>query len=727
LNPFHVSSVLIRLIALVWAVGMAGRYRDWRFGALAALLALLLVNPVRAVVVGDAVSPVFGIEGLWGLVISFFALGAVFLLDRVVAEQQRASDSLEHSHRILQLVMDTIPQRLFWKDRNYRYIGCNKAAAEDAGLDSPEDIVGKTDFELAWRQSAHIYRTDDEAVIAENRSKVGYEEPQVRDDGTELWLRTTKVPLRNEMGEVIGVFGSYEDITERKRAEQELRRSEERYRTLVEQASDGIFVTDQEGNFVDVNSSACAMVGYSRSELLSMHMRDLVRPEDIAEQPLRFPELRAGKHTVTERRLKRKDGELVPVEISAKMLPDGRIQGIARDISERKRAEEERERLEAQLRQAQKMETVGQLAGGIAHDFNNLLTAIQGHAELLMQDADVPERWIGDLEEIRKASRRGASLTQQLLAFSRRQVLVPRTLDLNAVVSDLENMLRRLVGPTLQLEIQRDPDLGLVRADPSQVEQVVMNLVVNARDAMPRGGSVVIETRNAEFDAAFVETHPGAQPGSYVALCVRDGGRGMDAATLERAFEPFFTTKGPGEGSGLGLSMVYGIVKQSGGYVWLSSEPGAGTECTVYLPRVSGAVEVEQEARASPASSHGWETVLVVEDTEQVRRLAGRVLRERGYTVLSTADPEEALEMAEAHDGPIHLLMADLVLPKMSGRELGERLRAHRPEIRVLYMSGYTQETVFQRGLLGRDVVFLQKPFSIEALLAKVSQILSGG
>ena len=705
---------------------MAWRYRDLRFVALAGLLGLLLVPPLRALLWGaDPARPtLFGVPDLWGLLISVFAIVAVFLLDWLVAGQRVATAELQRSHHMLELVMNTIPQRLKWKDRNFRYIGCNRAAAQDAGLASPEEIVGKDDFDLAWKRSARLYREDDRIVFTENRSKVNYEEPQVRDDGSTLWLRTTKVPLRDEGGNVIGVFSSYEDITEAKKAGEELRRSEASYRTLVEQASDGIFVADAHGNFLDVNPSGCAMIGYTQEELLGMNMGELIPPADLAENPLRIPELRAGQRIIHERSLIRKDGSLLPVEISAKMLPDGLFQGIARDVSDRKRAEEERRNLESQLRQSQKMEVVGQLAGGVAHDFNNVLTAIQGNTEFLLRDRHAPERWRADLEEIRKATKRGAALTQQLLAFSRRQVLIPKTLDLNIVVGDMERMLRRLIGADVELVVDLEAGVGLVRADPGQVEQVIMNLVVNARDAMPEGGRLLIRTHNVEFDDEFVEAHPDAEVGSYVALTVRDTGLGMEEDTLERAFEPFFTTKGPGEGTGLGLSMVYGIVKQSGGHVSLSSEPGCGTDCTVYLPRSERAAEPRVDRTAGPCALKGSETVLLVEDEPQVRVLTERVLGSQGYRVLCAGDPDLALDIARKHDGAIDALVAGLVLPRMSGRELAETVRRARPEIRVLFVSGYTHETVFDGGAIEEQSAFLEKPFSVDSLLRKLREVL---
>ncbi|HXF94697.1 MAG TPA: response regulator [Gemmatimonadales bacterium] len=381
--------------------------------------------------------------------------------------------------------------------------------------------------------------------------------------------------------------------------------------------------------------------------------------------------------------------------------------------------------LERQLQQAQKMEAIGRLAGGIAHDFNNLLTAIIGYADLLAENlADRPGA-SADLDEIRRAAERAADLTRRLLAFSRKQILEPRVVDLNALVTDFERMLRRLIGEDVELRLALAPELGLVRADPGQLEQVIMNLAVNARDAMPSGGKLAIETANVELDAAYAARHVGVTPGRYVMLAVSDTGTGMDQATKARLFEPFFTTKPPGKGTGLGLSMVYGIVKQSGGNIWVYSEPGRGTTFKIYLPQVEAGEE--PEAAAGPIrDTRGTETVLVVEDAEPVRTLARRVLEERGYRVLEAQTAAEAQVAAELHRGPLDLILTDVVLPDLSGRELAERLTARWPALKVLYMSGYTDDSIVQHGVLEAGVAYLQKPFTPESLAAKVRGVLDG-
>jgi signal transduction histidine kinase/ActR/RegA family two-component response regulator len=383
----------------------------------------------------------------------------------------------------------------------------------------------------------------------------------------------------------------------------------------------------------------------------------------------------------------------------------------------------ERKQLEGQLRQAQKMEAVGRLAGGIAHDFNNLLNVITGYGEMLSDHFAAGDPMTARVDQIKKAAQRAAALTRQLLAFSRKQVIEPRVLDLNALLAETDNMLRRVIGEDVELITVQGQDLGRIKADPGQIEQIVMNLVINARDAMPQGGRLRIETANSDLDAAYVRQHPGARAGSYVMLAVSDNGVGMDAEIQSHIFEPFFTTKETGKGTGLGLATVYGIVKQNLGYIWLSSEPGKGASFLIYLPRVHENLEAAQ-AREPARPPRGTETVLVVEDEDAVRHVIREALRQFGYTVLESGDAEEGLRLSETHAGPIQLLVTDMVMPKMNGWILAQQVQARRADIRVLYMSGYTDNSVVQQGVLERGLAFLQKPFTLKALAVKVRQTL---
>ena len=387
----------------------------------------------------------------------------------------------------------------------------------------------------------------------------------------------------------------------------------------------------------------------------------------------------------------------------------------------------DRHRVETATLQSQRLESVGRLAGGVAHDFNNLLTAITGYSELILEELPPGDRLREDVEEIRKAAARAGALTRQLLAFSRKQVLEPKPLDLNDVVADVEKMLRRLIGEDIKLETALQPDLGTVKADPGQIEQVIVNLVVNARDAMPQGGTITLETANVVLDGTYADQHIAVTPGRYVMFAVTDTGIGMDKETQARIFEPFFTTKGPDRGTGLGLSTVYGIVKQSGGSIWVYSEPAHGTTFKIYLPMVDEEVIATTTSGDAPRTVNGTETVLLAEDEEVVRRLTGRILAQAGYHVLVATTGAEALAVSEAYDGPIHLLISDVVMPQMSGGELRRRLAAARPSVRILYLSGYTDPGIVQQGLLEGGAAFLQKPFTAEALLRKVRDVLDNG
>jgi CheY-like chemotaxis protein/two-component sensor histidine kinase len=370
------------------------------------------------------------------------------------------------------------------------------------------------------------------------------------------------------------------------------------------------------------------------------------------------------------------------------------------------------------------MEAVGRLAGGVAHDFNNLLTVIGGYVDLLRENLGLDDPMRRDLMEIRSATDRAAALTRQLLAFSRRQVLQPVVLDLNDVITDLQKMLGRVIGEDVHLLTKLDPSVGRVRADAGQIEQVIMNLVINARDAMPDGGKLTIETTNVELDEDYSQQHIAAEPGPYVMLSVSDDGSGMDEETRAQIFEPFFTTKERGKGTGLGLSTVYGIIKQTGGFIWVYSEPGQGTTFKIYLPRIGESDSRVEPRRAQKEALVGTETILLVEDEQSLRALTGRILGQCGYSVLTATDAPEALVLSERHEGPIHLMVTDVVMPQMSGTELAERLAPLRPEMKVLYVSGYTQNGIVHHGVLNPDAFFLQKPFDRKSLTRKIREVL---
>ncbi len=516
------------------------------------------------------------------------------------------------------------------------------------------------------------------------------------------------------------------DMTERKRAESALLESEERYRRHYQQSPLGYQSLDADGRVIDVNPAWLESLGYERSEVIGHWFGEFLEPAEREGFNARFDVFKETGRTHAEYRMMRKDGSTVIMEIDGKLGYDaaGRVQQthcILHNVTERRQAEEEKARLEKQLLQSQKLESIGRLAGGIAHDFNNLLTVINGHTELLLTRLGSNDPLSGSLSEIRKAGERAASLTRQLLAFSRRQVVEPRTLDLNDLIRDIEAMLRRLAGEDIELIVALDPALGSVTADQGQIHQVLLNLVVNARDAMPGGGRLSIRTKNAEGGRAL----PGAlRPGPYVELEVSDSGTGMDEEVRQHIFEPFFTTKEEGSGTGLGLATVYGIVRQSGGWIDVRSEPGRGSAFTVYLPRVEATAGKDDSARTELAAVGGKETILLVEDHAEVRALARVSLELYGYHVLEAESGEAALRLIESHPTAVHLLLTDLVLPNMTGVQLARRVLMLRPELPVVYMSGYTESAIVRRGIFEPGMDCLMKPFTPAELAGKIRTVL---
>jgi two-component system, cell cycle sensor histidine kinase and response regulator CckA len=525
-------------------------------------------------------------------------------------------------------------------------------------------------------------------------------------------------------------------------ARREAHAAEQRYRVLVEGLAVGVVLMSETG-IEAANPAAERILGLPAEELRTrsqaspllqnIHEDGTPFPPELNPTAVAFRTGEPQRNVVMG--IRRPDETIVWIEVNAEpMFRPGRDAPYAvvasfADITERKRAEQELRKSEIQLRQSQKMEAIGQLAGGVAHDFNNILTAIRSFTELAL-DALEPEHPVrADLTEIRAAADRAAALTRQLLAFGRKQLLQPQVLDLNEVVRNIQSMLSRLIGVDVEWSISLSPQIDAVQADPGQVEQVLLNLVVNARDAMPNGGRLILETANVVLDAAYTDRHPDVMPGVYVMIAVSDTGVGMDRATRERIFEPFFTTKAPGKGTGLGLSTVYGIVKQSGGHIALHSEVGRGTTFKVYLPRHKAAVSESAAVvapRAEQPPSEGSETILLVEDDPAVRAVASRVLGRRGYVVLEAPTPHDAVAIAERHRGPIHLVLTDLVMPELNGRDLAAQILERRPDVRVLFMSGYTDDSVIRLGLLEAGAPFISKPFELNALARKIREVLGG-
>jgi PAS domain S-box-containing protein len=504
-------------------------------------------------------------------------------------------------------------------------------------------------------------------------------------------------------------------------AQQALKASEGNFRSLVVNAPYGICRSNANGQLVDANPALIAMLGFTGGdELLRRNLAtDIYR--DPEQRALLLESFRTGRSfDKVEAEWRRQDGSAMVVRVSARP-----IRQTAKTVSFELYAEDitEQRALEQQLRQAQKMEAVGRLAGGIAHDFNNLLMVISGYCEFLLERLGPDPSLRGCAQEIANAADRATSLTRQLLAFSRKQMLTPKVLDLNAVVSENLKMLPRLIGEDVELATLPAAALGKVKADPGQIEQVVMNLAVNARDAMPNGGKLTLETANVTLDEAYARLHPGVAAGEYVMLAISDTGVGMDKDTQSHIFEPFFTTKGQ-QGTGLGLSMVYGIVKQSGGYIWVDSELGRGTTFKVYLPRVEEA-EAQPTLQPAPAGPpQGYETILVVEDEPQLRDLTRQFLETHGYTVLVAENGGAAIEVVRKYGGPIHLLLTDIIMPVMNGRELAQRMAGLSPQTRILFMSGYTEVAAGRNDMIENSARFLQKPFTLDALTRKVREVL---
>ncbi len=542
-------------------------------------------------------------------------------------------------------------------------------------------------------------------------------------DGTWRDLESTSSVIHNAKRVPEKLVIVNRDITERKRASEALRLSEASFRSVIENAPYGIYRATAAGQLLRVNPALQKMLGYeSQEELLRMNLgKDLYRDP---QEHLRIIEVLAAQKNFkdVEVEWKRKDGTLTKARCSGLVVKDkGEDQAyfevFAEDATEKRL-------LERQLQVAQKMEAVGRLSGGIAHDFNNLLGVIIGYSQVLKKRLDVANPLREHAEEIEKAGQRAASLTRQLLAFSRQQVLAPAVLNLNALLADMGKMLPRLIGEDVELALQLDPGIGRVKADQSQIEQVVMNLVVNARDALPDGGNLVIKTANVFLDQAYTLHHPGSRVGPYVMLSVTDDGMGMTLETLAHLFEPFFTTKERGKGTGLGLATVYGVVKQSGGYIWVDSELAKGSSFMVYLPQIEDPVSEAAPAAPPAESFRGAETVLLVEDADALRKLAHALLEQNGYHVLAAENGAAALKIAELKREPIHLLLTDVIMPGMNGRVLAERLAPLQAGLKVLYMSGYTDSAIADQGVLETGTYLLHKPFTEEALIQKVREVL---
>ncbi len=642
--------------------------------------------------------------------------------------QSQAADAqtivMPTDNALLRAVIENTPDPVFVKDREGRYLLVNQAEAELLGH-SIDHLIGRTDLELLPETQARQVMDADETVLQSGEAQTSEWEFEV--EGEMRTYLTTRCAYRDRDGNLAGVFGIGRDITERKRSEERfertMRESEAQYRLLFDANPNPMWVYDLETlKFLAVNESAVRRYGYSRDEFLGMTIKDIRPPEDVPKLVASFESGDALTPARTTWRHRARDGSRIDVEILGSPLTfRGRPAELilAHDVTARTRLEE-------QFRHAQKMEAVGRLAGGVAHDFNNLLTAILGHSELLLGDMAPADPRRDDLSEIVLAAERAAALTRQLLAFSRQQVLEPQLLDMNAIVTQLSKMLHRLLGEDIDLSLALAPNLGFVKADPGQMEQVLVNLAVNSRDAMPDGGKLTIETWEQDVEQDQAHAAQPIAPGRYVMIGISDTGAGMDEETRRRLFEPFFTTKEAGKGTGLGLAIVYGIVTQTGGYIWVYSEPGRGTTFKIYLPRADESEVAEQAAAAAPEPvvTTGTETILLVEDEAAVRKLAADVLERQGYNVIVTESATEARAAMERLDGTLHLLITDIVMPDLRGPDLAEIVRAAHPECKVLYMSGYAPAAVVRHGSMQSGSTFISKPFSPAVFVRKVRAVL---
>ena len=658
---------------------------------------------------------------------------------RDVSDRARAEQALRESEERYRSLVESALDTIFTADAGGRFLYVNNAAATTLGL-VPEQVVGRTVDELFPPHVAERYRSGVRRVIETGETIATEELSEV--SGQPRWFSTIVQPMRDDAGQIVAAQAIVRDITVRKLAEERLTRSEERLKQAVQVADIGFFDHDHLKNERYWSPELRRIAGLQNDDTLPPHPSTdgsnsvlWIHPDDRANIVAAVRRAHAPQSDgfyAVEYRFIKPGGEVRWLKVRSQTFFQGegdarhpvRTVGGAQDITDQKVAEADRIRLQEQLTQAQKMESVGRLAGGVAHDFNNMLSVIHGHVELALHAAGPDDPVRSDLEEIRAAARRAADLTRQLLAFARRQVVAPRVLDLNAAVQGSLGMLRRLIGEDIEFIWTPSTEAGRVRIDPSQVDQVLTNLVANARDAIDGVGRVTVQTRGVVLSSADCFGRDGVAPGAYAVIDVTDTGRGMDAGTVAHLFEPFFTTKPVGRGTGLGLATVYGIVKQNDGCIEVISELGRGTTVRIFLPSVQADVTGATTDMPAGLPQSGHETVLLVEDESAVLRLSKIVLERFGYKVLTAGTPSEAIQLFQTHEGRVHLLVTDVVMPEMNGRELAIRLRETRPELKTLFVSGYSASALAPRGVLDEGVHFLQKPFSLEDLASSVREAL---
>jgi two-component system cell cycle sensor histidine kinase/response regulator CckA len=642
-------------------------------------------------------------------------------------ERQQLAETLVRSQNRYRELTDLLPEVVFETDGKGNLTFANQKALHVFGYTQHEVEQGLNAFQMvAPEERDKASDIFSEALTADISQ---HEFTMQRKDGSTFFAIIHAAPIIQDK-HPIGLRGIVIDITERKLAEEALRESENRYRTIFENTGTATLIMEEDTTISLVNTEFEKLTGYSKEEIEGKKSWTELMDKGLLETSKEYHRLRRIDPDLAPRSYElqviAKDGNIKSAIVTVSMIPGTKKSlASALDITVIKQAAKEKAALEEQLRQSQRMEAIGLLAGGVAHDFNNLLTVIKGYSQLSLHEMTDGNPLMGNIEEIKNAAERAADLTRHLLAFSRRQIMEMKVLDLNTILQNLEKMLRRLIGEDIELTFSLGDDLGRVKVDPGQIEQVIMNLAVNARDAMPKGGKLTIETANVELDEEYAHAHVAVKPGRYIMLSVSDTGVGMAPEVKERVFEPFFTTKEKGKGTGLGLSTAYGIVKQSKGNIWVYSEPGKGTTFKIYLPRVDEPLEELGENVEKEEFPLGSETILIVEDDEGVRKLAVRILKKQGYKVLESSQGDDALQLCEEYKEPIHLMLTDVVMPVMNGHELTQRLILRHPETKVLYMSGYTDNAIVHHGMLKRGTNYLQKPFTLDGLIKKVREVLN--
>ncbi len=645
-------------------------------------------------------------------------------------KRKQAEEIIRESGEKYRTILESMQESYFEIDLKGNYTFFNDSLCEDHGY-SRQELMGMNykayttpeTAKRAYQFFNEIYRT--------GRPKRILDHEIIRKDESRRMIDMSVSLMRSPSGEPIGFWGVGRDVTERIEAEQALKKSEERYRTILDTMEEGYFEDDLKGTLTFVNDAACRLMGYDRDELIGMNYRNYSSPETARHMYEVYHRIfeSGNSEFMMDYEIIRKDGSVRTHQANAALLRDqaGGPKGfrvLVRDVTERKRAEDEKAKLEGQLLQAQKMESVGRLAGGVAHDFNNMLSVILGYTELIKLRLEPDNPLLHDLMEIERAAGRSKDITAQLLAFSRKQIISPRPMNLNDLISSRQKTLARLIGEDIDLRFYPGEGLWSIRFDLSQMEQILVNLAVNARDAMPHGGKLTIETANILMNEDYCRMHLGFTPGPYVLLAVSDNGSGMDKETLQNVFEPFFTTKETGKGTGLGLATVYGIVQQNNGFINVYSEQGQGTTFKIYLPRSMDGVEVSEEILEQPVAL-GSGKVLLVEDDDLMRKMTTDMLKTIGYSVLAVGSPLEALSICEEKDARLDLVITDVVMPGMSGRELRDKLGIIRPDIKVLFMSGYTSNVIVHHGVLEEGVHFIQKPFSLNDFARKVQEAMT--